>query len=355
MNKREIIKKIMQKKMKKNLCKSESKLLLNHNEWVELTDNEIQNIKKCNIKTAKLMKNIYDGWNNTDKSYYISDLYYQRDILPKLNNINYTNYGAIMGKSYFTDKNFEEKVANIFKFPNNIVRCIDGEFYDKNFNYISINDAMDLLRKYNKAVFKRTLGDGHGKGVSIVNENEYENQIKKFGDNYVVQELIKQHNFLSNFNESSVNVIRITSVLWKGKVYILSGILRVGAPGSFCDHLGSNSTGPRIIGLDENGKLNAYCVDPDNVIKYDSIYGKKIVGKIPFYNEMKKLVCEQHSKFIHHKIIGWDLTLNDKNEIVCIEFNSNAPGIIQSQMVCGPIFSKKLDDGSVLLDEILNN
>lgn len=355
MNKTKILTKYFSIKQSKNLKKNEKKLMINHKDWKVLTKEEKKFIDKMNLNTSKIMKNVFYDWNNVEKKYFVSDIYYQTKILPKLNTINYDDFGRVFGISCFTDKNFEEKYAYLFKFPNCVFRCIDGQFYNEDFKYIESIDVEKLSIKYNNLVFKRTFGEGHGKNVYLVNKGEFKKNIKDFGNNYVVQETIKQHEFLSNFNSSSVNVIRITSLLWEGKVYILGGLLRVGAPGAFCDHQGNDCTGPRVIGLDENGNLLPYSIDPDKALVYDNIFGKKIEGEIPFYNEIKEKVCQQHLEFLHYKIIGWDITINNENEIICIEFNSNCPGIIQTQMACGPIFSKKLDNNKVLLDEILNS
>ena len=349
---KKIIKKVLLNKEKKHLKKVEKKLL-NHNDWIELTKEEKEEILPDNRNLAYLVKNVCADWNHVDKKYLISDYYYKRHVLPKLNAINYNSLGSVSFKSYFTDKNYEEKVASNFKFPKCVIRCIDGDFYDENFNYIVLEEAKNLLNNYDKLVFKRTFGAGHGKNVLLSAKEDYENNIKKFGKNFVVQVPLKQHDFLSNFNSSSVNVIRITSVLWEGQVYILSGILRVGAPGSFCDHLGNASEGPRIVALDDDGNLIGKAINPDKTLVYDDLFGKEIRGQVPVYDKMKKLVREAHNNFIHHKIIGWDLTVNDKNEVVCIEFNSICPGIVQSQMCCGTIFNKKTVNGQILLDEIL--
>ena len=355
MNKSKIIKKYFNNKLIKNLRKAEIDMLKSNNIMKNLSEEEKKIISKRNLRIAKIMKNTYYNWEETDKRYFISDIYYQTELLPKLNDINYDKFGLCVEKNYFSDKNYEERNANLMKFPDCVIRCIDGFFYDKDFNYINFEEALKKINNYDNLVFKKSIGEGHGKNVSLICKKNYEDAIKSFGKNFVVQEIISQHKFLASFNNSSVNVIRVTSLLWKGKVYILGGIFRVGAPGSFCDHLSNNKINPRIVGLDESGNLIPYAVDPVNIAVYNDVFGQKIEGQIPFYTEIKEKICKQHLNFIHHKIIGWDITINSNNEIICIEFNSNCPGVIQTQMVCGPIFGKKINNGEILLNEILNN
>ena len=175
------------------------------------------------------------------------------------------------------------------------------------------------------------------------------------GGDYIVQEVLRQHESFSRFNSSSVNVIRITTLFWKSKIYILGGILRVGAPGEFCDHTTSpDNNHPRVIALDDEGRLTGKAVDPDLAYVYDDCWGTPPSGVIPKYHEMKQLVMKEHSRFPHHRIIGWDITLDENENITCLEYNPGWPGIIQSQYVLGPIFMQKSSRGVPLLHEILD-
>lgn len=165
---------------------------------------------------------------------------------------------------------------------------------------------------------------------------------------------MRQHEFFSKFNPSSVNVLRITSLFWKSEIYILGAILRVGAPGEFCDHTTSpENNHPRIIALDDEGRLTGKVIDPDLANVYDGCYGVAPCGQVPKYSRMKELVRREHMRFPHHRIIGWDITLDENANIVCIEYNCEWPGVIQSQYVLGPIFMQKSSRGVPLLHEIL--
>lgn len=150
-------------------------------------------------------------------------------------------------------------------------------------------------------------------------------------------------------------MIRITTLYWKKEVYVLGGILRVGAPGEFCDLTTSpDNNHPRVIALDDNGRLTGKFIDPDLAYVYDDCYGVKPSGFIPKYEQMKELVVKEHSRFPYQGIIGWDITLDENENIICIEYNTGVPGIIQSQYCLGPIFAQKSLRGKPLIDEILS-
>lgn len=334
---------------------SEIKQIKKKKNWVSLTKKERKKIRKENYIVCKIMKNIFQDWDNCEFEYFVSDTVYQTEILPKTNCIDYGMYGVRHKLSYFSDKNYQHKFINNVKFPTVIGRCVNGDFYDEDFNLISHEELKKKLKKYDKLVFKKSIGIGHGKGVKLVVKKDFEKTILEFKDNFVIQDVIKQHKDLSYFNSSSVNVIRITSFYFEGEVYILGAILRVGAPGAFCDHLGNENINPRIIAIKEDGTLSNIAIDPDGKKVYNDIFGKEIIGKIPKYDEIKSIVFEQHKNYIHHKLIGWDFTIDSKNNVICIELNSTVPGIIQTQMACGPVFSKVTKKGKKFLDEIMNN
>ena len=60
-----------------------------------------------------------------------------------------------------------------------------------------------------------------------------------------------------------------------------------------------------------------------------------------------------HSKFAQHKIIGWVFAVDKNENVVCIEYNSTVPGIIQTQMVCGPVFAQQTKNKKSILEEII--
>lgn len=96
--------------------------------------------------------------------------------------------------------------------------------------------------------------------------------LDEYRQDYVIQECIVQHSQYEEFNSSSVNTEKIISFLFKGNVYILTSILRVGAPGS-CTDTASTGSG-YTVGIGSNGRLNdkGYSIYGD--IRYKNANGK---------------------------------------------------------------------------------
>lgn len=347
------VKKLFNKIVWKKRTKEAKQVCKKHNEWKKLTSEEKAKLRTNETYAYVIYKNLYKDWDKSPIEFFVSDAYYQTVLLPKLNKLNYDTLGIKYTDSYFTDKNYEDFFASGVRFPKTIIKNINGEFYNADFENISESEARKILSGYEKAVFKKSIFAGHGKGVQLVEKSGFDTAVKNFDSNYIVQEVVKQNELTARFNESSVNIFRITSLFWKGEIYILGIILRVGAPGAFCDHLGADGVNPRVVEVSEDGKLGSYCLDPDDGVIYPDMFGQKLGTEMPFVPEMIEIVKREHKKYPHHRIIGWDFTADENGEIYCIEYNGDVPGIVQTQMISGPVFARKTERGVSLLDEII--
>lgn len=347
----EIMRYFIIKHREKCLIFIDKKQCKKHANWEELAKEEKKLINKRDFYALKIFKNM---WGYSE--YFVSDAFYQCMLLPKLNKPNYHSCGLYHQGGYYSDKNYQDFfLGKSVKTPQVVIRNINGNFYNQDFQLIDKEEAIQIMNNYSELIFKVSYGGGHGRGVEKISQEYYQAEMEKRKADYVVQELIKQHDFLGFYNSSSVNIVRITSINYKGNTQILSGILRIGVPGALCDAVTYNGKHPLVIGLDENGKLNDWAVEPENCIIHNTVYGKAIRGQVPYYDEMKRIVIGIHNKFPKYGIIGWDMTINEKGEIICIEYNTGCPGIVQSQLVNGPIFGKEMDDGKILLEGLLEN
>jgi len=267
---------------------------------------------------------------------------YRSSLELKLNNIDQ--------KFVMSDKNYFELYMPEVKFPDVIVRNINGVFYDAERNIITKDDADKLISCYEKVVVKPSVENGSGRGVALVDVSNT-SVTEKFGKNYVVQKLLRQHSFLSSLNQSSVNVIRVVTLFLDGKVVPLTAALRYGGEGSFTDNqVSKDGKGMTIIGITEDGTLRekGYFSCGESVTETPS--GLSFGGlKIPKFEEMVALAVKQHSRFPNIRIIGWDFTLNEEEDVVVIEYNIKAPGVLYYQWVNGPLFGDKTTE---ILDKI---
>lgn len=332
------------------LRKLEKKLFLLHkSEWTPLTAEESRSIDKKDRYAYSVFKNMA-GTENFP--YYVSASQYKTILLPILNPLNHTLSGEIHD-SLYSDKNYAELIMTQLQFPKAIFRRISGNFFSPDLKRITEQEALALTQPYEELVFKHSVDSGHGTGVKLLKSDRFAAELATYSQNYVVQERVIQHPVLSYFNESSVNILRITSVCLDGEVYILGGILRIGAPGSFCDHTPHGSTHNLDVGINSDGTLVQKAFDPDHCHVYDNVYGKPIQGTIPRYNEILDLIRQEHIKYPRYGLIGWDFTIDKDENIICMEFNTKWPGISATQYAHGAVFSQKTKAGVPLLDAIL--
>lgn len=329
------------------------KICREHKEWEKLTAEE-KKACRCGGDDIMFYKNMWPGWKGPESAkYFVSEGFYQAYMLPVLAPINYGMLGIAHVTHYISDKNFQDIVMQGLRFNENYIKNISGEFYDSKMNHITKDEAMSILNQHDRLVFKRTVGFGHGVGVLVADKKDFQSVIDKWGANYQAQKLIKQSSVLAHFNESSVNILRLHTVFWKGHVYYLGGILRIGAPGAFLDHKSEGELQPLAIGINDDGSFDDHVVDLVNGKAMHEVFGKKVQGQLPEFPALVEKLKKLHLRLPHNKIIGWDITLDENNEYLCVEFNTGYPAITKPQLVIGPMFATKTVNGVPLLDEIL--
>lgn len=264
---------------------------------------------------------------------------FRTKIEPNLNNQSFKYAWA--DKAYF-GFHFPKEL-----FPKIIVSNVNGIYYDEDYNILTENDAIDKISKYDKFVIKPSLDSGFGKGVSLfINDGDIKSKFKGYKKNFVVQEVLKQHEVFSQFNPSSVNVIRYISLFKDGKVVPVMAALRCGAEGAFNDNsVSKDGLGMFVIGIDENGRLKdkAYhscgkCITKcPNGVEFSGV-------EIPNFDKMTEIIKELHSKLAYFGFIGWDFTVDEFGNPRIMEYNLKAPGVLYYQYVNGPLLGKYTDD-----------
>lgn len=166
----------------------------------------------------------------------------------------------------------------------------------------------------------------------------------------VVQEGLIQSQTLSEINKSSVNTVRLLTLLKQdGTVKIYSAILRMGINGAKVDNA---SSGGITVGIKEDGRLKT-CAYSAVGVRYDShpTSGVKFDNyMIPNYDKVKSLVKEQALYFPHFRLVSWDIAIDGDDRPVIIEANLHFGEIDFHQLNNGPLFG---EDTELILREVL--
>lgn len=270
----------------------------------------------------------------------------------------YSHFNNRIVDKGWDDKNFYDRFVPAISFPESLCHYVNANFYDGEWNIYECTDEslmklsdriLKQLGDDNCVIYKKTTNTSFGQGVKkyvVNNANEISSLLKKLSinDGFMLQRCVKQHDFLKQFNESSVNIFRIVTFRHKGKYYLLSVSLRYGTEGYATDVAFINGEEiVNVIGIDENGviKNSLFGVDgKKNFDKYDSIKDKKV----PCFEELKKAAIEGHKCLPHFDHVAWDFTIDNNGHPVCIEYNINIPGSQLYQFSNGPLYGELTEE-----------
>ncbi len=186
----------------------------------------------------------------------------------------------------------------------------------------------------NKCVLKPTVDSYGGANVMLLhrennffvdaNDKKVDGEyLVKYGDDFVIQEVIEQHPYLAQFCNTSCNTIRVMTYrsVKDESINIFGAALRIGHNGSFVDNI--TSGGGRVMIDCETGVLGKIVYD-----KYsrdcEEINGVNFAFntfRIPFWTE----ICN-FAKFIglqipYCRLISMDVTYDVSNTPRLIEIN----------------------------------
>ena len=237
------------------------------------------------------------------------------------------------------------------KFPYCFVRRIENDFYDNDMKQMSKEDVLNILCNQESFFIKPSHETSGGKGAKLLRFNGectqekrtvIERELNLRSGDYVVQEVLVQHPVMAQFNKSSINTFRITTLNLNGCFSVCSIVLRCGKAGSSVDNWGA---GGILTAVSPEGKVNS--VGHDIHLNEYTQNGACVFAdcSIPQMPEILRLIEKAHTEdFAICKFIGWDVTINQKGEPVVIELNSSQPGVIGEQLVPGPIFGNRTQE-----------
>ena len=259
----------------------------------------------------------------------------------------------------YGDKNFYELFYNQTEiFPETILRNINGLFYSKEYKLLDINEKSlkQFLQKYQKLLIKPSVDSGGGRKIQLFqgendrfvnNENQnltLEYLKQHFGTNYIIQNYIQQSEYLSQFNSSSVNTIRVFTYrsVVTDEIIPLHAVLRIGKKGNFID---DQNVGGVACRLNDGTGLNDYATNyfGEKFFNFNGITFSDI-KEIPKVKEMKEIAIIFAKRNIYSRVMGFDFTLDISENIKLIEINHLWTGINFFQMNGASVFGKYTDE-----------
>ena len=316
-------------------------------------------------ETWKLADERIGNLSTAQKVFVVLDSAWER-FFHGANKVDYFQYGF-----YFKRRPAREKYVTIRKLQEFEHVCNDPEkskiFSDKaafakvfmdfvgrdilDMRSASLEEFTAFTRKHDKMFIKPQDGT-YGRGVDVRTccEDCAESLYRELsGQAVLVEEFICQHPEMAQFNRSSLNSIRIvTLVKADGNPVVLPGsAIRIGREGRIADNFHHDGMGAQIdndtgiictVGIDKAG--NRHILHPDSKLSLLGFH-------VPMWEEIKKCVCSAARVVPEVRYVGWDVAVTDDGRIVLIEGNDRAdPDIGQMSDGVGkwPVFKKYMDE-----------
>ncbi len=288
----------------------------------------------------------------------------------------YTEKTGVFSEKYIPDDVYFNRVNTYFN-DKNLAKVIDNKCYYSLFfpelrqpdklaerkggcwfvekQMVTLEQTVDVLCKEPAIFIKAATSSCGGRGINYVDKKECQDYrkcikegIEHVKGDIIVQKPIIQHSDFGKLNESSVNTLRILSILRNGEVKIYSSIVRIGVAGSKVDNACS---GGMSVGITEEGKLKeyAYYSDGDKIARHPSSGFVFKDYQLPSFDKAMEMVKKAHFCLPHFKMISWDIAIDEDGEPVLIEVNLTYGEISFHQFNNGPLFG---EDTREILDEV---
>lgn len=237
-------------------------------------------------------------------------------------------------RGFYEDKNMFSRICGEDNVPETVLcRMNGGKLWNKSFK--PVDDAfVNNLDDLGNLILKPSVGSSSGRGVMLFtyrdgnykaiesNQELSASFLRQYGEDFVLQKAVVQHNDMSVFNPSSVNTLRIAVYRsWKDeRAHAYACIMRVGKNGQFVDNA---HAGGMFVGVDINtGEVGNELFDQygsSTTIWNGLDYSEK--RYVPEWEKAKKFAEQTAEKLIHHRLIAMDVSIDQNGKPVLIEYN----------------------------------
>ncbi len=262
-------------------------------------------------------------------------------------------FNARKESRFIDNKCYYRMLFNGIKQPEFAVMRCGGLWYNSSMELVSYNEALNIVSKEEELFVKIATDSLGGKGVKYISQKgniqkDFSDFVSGIKGDLIAQRAIKQHKDMANINESSVNTIRIISLLTEDGPKIYSGIFRTGLKGKKVDNY---SSGGVTVGINEDGTLKKYAYNEkgERFIKHPSNDLNFEGYKLPGYDKAREVVMKAHPMIPHFKLVSFDIAIDESGEAILIEANLSNGSLEIHEFNNGPLFG---DDTKKILDEV---
>lgn len=264
-------------------------------------------------------------------------------------------------RGYYTDKNIFDRLFKSGVLPKTIFRRMNGFYYDAEYSRMALQNTEQLqFLLVNNAekiiVIKPTIETSSGKGVKLFGNDDGKWKDLESGDiltleylninydDFIVQECLEQADFMSYYNPTSVNTLRLT--LYRSvetdECHIPNARIRIGKNGSLVDnaHAGGGMVGIKSDGTLCNKVFNQY---GESTTMFNNIDFSQ-EHKIPNWDIIVEFAKYIGKQLLHMRLISLDIMIDKTGTPRLIEFNCNSYSVWAAQFTLGPALGEYTDE-----------
>jgi hypothetical protein len=226
----------------------------------------------------------------------------------------------------YCDKNLYDSLFPDVETPETVVRNISGGYFRSDYSSISAPEAVELVaaRGDEDFVIKPSLYSGGGKGIRIVGPELQDPELvtqlfAEYGQDFVVQRRLVQHEATAVFHPTSVNTLRPLTLRVGGHIVLVSCVFRMGNHNSWVDNQSAGGIACQVNGA---GVLKPYGIDK-YLNKHESHPAtlRPFGCALPSVAEATSMVIALHERLPHFDLVSWDVAIDHQGEPVLVELN----------------------------------
>jgi hypothetical protein len=255
----------------------------------------------------------------------------------------------------YIDKNIYPLIVNTHRQPNNVVRHVNGKFFNGSNESMDVMEIFKLLENDRDYIVKPSMTAG-GQMVGICRRQDSEilyngllysfsSFSKLYGDDFTIQEKVVQSDIVAQIHPESVNTLRLVTLRWNNEIHYMLGFLRIGSGSAVNDNAAS---GGLCAGLSDRGVLNDYAVDKSGRVLFThpttGFSFKNNNVQILNFDRFKEFVVNLHSDVLHHNLISWDIAVGKDNLPFFIEHNFGGQFWMYQYSTGKPLFGDFSDE-----------
>jgi hypothetical protein len=274
-----------------------------------------------------------------DARYVPEDIYYA--ILERrLNDANYADYAG--------DKNYYERHLDPGLFPRVFLRKMSGVFLDGEYGYLSWTAAQTLFDALREPVIVKPATGSYG-GRDVLRlalepggaEPDAAVRLdlaaldRRYRDNYVIQEAIRQHAVLAAFHPASVNTLRLFTYrsVRDNRVHVLRCVLRMGRGGRVVDNQAAGG-----LRAWSNSELNVRGEQRGREVYRSPGHGAPVRrNRVPEIEAAVRCVRDVAGQIVSQRLLSFDVAVTADGQIKLIEINTLGMELNFLQYAGGPL------------------